>query len=189
MDFCCFSYPLIKFGAYLIPFEFGFVSGCIIVLTTTTPTIVAAVDTLPRVFPFILLVLASITMVWQLVGLLTVRIEMSSIYRFYIRINFLLTLITALVGAIGTIIVASKHGKSVDVCTRIYGNPPLNSGTGVMVQGLDQFKPGRYICGYFMWAQAAAMGGLVVMLFLTQVCITARNGDPRRPGRRTDHLG
>ena len=143
-------------------------------LTTTTPTIVAAVDTLPRVFSMVLLILAIITLAWQFIGLITVRIEMSSIYRLYIRLNFLLVLITAAVGAIGTVVVATKHGQSEEVCTRIYGNPPLNSSTGVAIGGLDSFKPGKDICGYFMWAQVAAMGGLVLLLLLTQVCHTSR---------------
>ncbi|CBQ68140.1 conserved hypothetical protein [Sporisorium reilianum SRZ2] len=169
VEFCCLSYPLVKAGAYLIPLEFAFVSGCIIVLTTTTPTIVAEVDTLPRIFSLTLLVLAIITLAWQAIGLITVRIEMSTIYRLYIRINALLVLVTTAVAAIGTVVIASKHRQSQEVCTRIYGNPPLNSSTGVSFDALDAFAPGRQICGYFMWAQVAAMGGLVVMLFLTQV--------------------
>ncbi|SNX84118.1 uncharacterized protein MEPE_02826 [Melanopsichium pennsylvanicum] len=168
IDFCCLSYPLIKSGSYLIPLEFAFVAGCIIVLTTTTPTIVAAVDTLPRIFSVVLLILAIIGLAWQIIGLITVRIDMSSIYRLYIRINFLLVLIVAIVGAIGTVVIASKHQQSKEVCTRIYGNPPMNSSTGVSIGGLDKFAPGESICDYFMWAQIAAMGGLVVLLFATQ---------------------
>lgn len=169
VEFCCLSYPLVKAGAYLIPLEFAFVSGCIIVLTTTTPTIVAAVDTLPRIFSIALLVLAIITLAWQVIGLITVRIEMSSIYRLYIRVNLLLVLITTAVAGIGTVVIASKHGQSQEVCTRIYGNPPLNSSTGVSFDALEAFAPGKQICNYFMWAQVAAMGGLVAVLSLTQV--------------------
>lgn len=169
VEFCCLSYPLVKAGAYLIPLEFAFVSGCIIVLSTTTPTIVAAVDTLPRIFSLALLILAIIALAWQLMGLITVRIEMSSIYRLYIRINLLLVLIFTAVASIGTVVIATKHKQSTDVCTRIYGNPPLNSSTGVSIDALDAFAPGRQICNYFMWAQVGAMGGLVAMLFLTQV--------------------
>lgn len=169
-QFCCFAYPLVKAGAYLIPLEFAFVSGCIIVLTTTTPTIVAAVDTLPRIFPLALLILAIITLAWQVVGLITVRIEMSSIYQLYIRINLFLVLIIATESTVATVVMASKHKQSQEVCTRIYGNPPLNSSTGVPLDALDAFAPGKHICNYVMWAQVAAMGGLTVMLFLTQVC-------------------
>ena len=168
VEFCCLSYPLVKAGAYLIPLEFAFVAGCIIVLTTTTPTIVAAVDTLPHLFALVLLILAIITLAWQVIGLITVRIEMSSIYRLYIRLNFLLVLITAAVGAIGTVVIASKHSQSQEVCTRIYGNPPLNSSNGVPIDGLDKFAPGKQICNYFMWAQVAAMGGLVLIVAGTQ---------------------
>lgn len=170
VEFCCLSYPLVKAGAYLIPIEFGFVAGCIIVLSTTTPTIVAAVDTLPHIFSLVLLILAIITLAWQVIGLATVRIEMSSIYRLYIRLNFLLVLITAATAAIGTVVIATKHKQSTEVCTRIYGNPPLNSSNGVSVPGLDSFAPGEHICNYVMWAQTAAMGGLTLILFLTQVC-------------------
>ncbi|SPO21331.1 uncharacterized protein UTRI_00808 [Ustilago trichophora] len=168
VEFCCLSYPLIKAGAYLIPLEFAFVSGCIIVLTTTTPTIVAAVDTLPHIFSLVLLVLASITLGLQFIGLLTVVVEMSSIYRLYIRLNFLLVLLTATVATIGTVVIASKHKQSQEVCTRIYGNPPLNSSNGVPISGLDGLAPGKHICGYVMWAQVAAMGGLTVLLLATQ---------------------
>ncbi|SPO42448.1 uncharacterized protein PSANT_00131 [Moesziomyces antarcticus] len=168
VEFCCLSYPLVKAGAYLIPLEFGFVAGCIIVLSTTTPTIVAAVDTLPHIFSLVLLILAIITLAWQVIGLATVRIEMSSIYRLYIRLNFLLVLITAATAAIGTVVIATKHKQSTEVCTRIYGNPPLNSSNGVSVPGLESFAPGEHICNYVMWAQTAAMGGLTLILFLTQ---------------------
>ncbi|CDU23352.1 uncharacterized protein SPSC_01981 [Sporisorium scitamineum] len=168
VEFCCLSYPLVKAGAYLIPLEFAFVSGCIIVLSTTTPTIVAAVDTLPRIYSIALLILAIITLTWQVIGLITVRIEMSSIYRLYIRINTLLVLITTVVAAIGTVVIATKHKQSQEVCPRIYGNPPLNSSTGVWFDALDAFAPGKQICNYFMWAQVGAMGGLVAILFLTQ---------------------
>ncbi|SAM59223.1 uncharacterized protein UBRO_01098 [Ustilago bromivora] len=169
VEFCCLTYPLIKSGSYLIPLEFAFVSGCINVPTTTTPTVVAAVDTLPRISPLVLLILAITTLAWQVIGLATIRIEMSSIYRLYIRINFLLVLITAIVGSIGTVVIATKHRQSVEVCTRVYGNPPLNSSNGVPIDGLDKFTPGRKICDYFMWAQTAAMGGLVLVLSVTQV--------------------
>lgn len=169
VEFCCLSYPLIKSGAYLIPLEFAFVSGCIIVLTTTTPTIVAAVDTLPHVFSIVLLILSIINMAWQVIGLITIRIEMSSIYRLYIRVNFLLVLVIGIVGATGTVVIASKHDQSKEVCTRIYGNPPLNSSNGVSFAGLDAFAPGEHICNYVIWAQTAAMGGLVVLVFLVQV--------------------
>ncbi|GAC99477.1 hypothetical protein PHSY_007079 [Pseudozyma hubeiensis SY62] len=169
VEFCCLSYPLVKAGAYLIPLEFAFVSGCIIVLSTTTPTIVAAVDTLPRIYPLVLLILAIIALAWQIIGLITIRIEMSSIYRLYIRINLLLVLILTAVASIGTVVIATKHKQSTEVCTRIYGNPPLNSSTGVSIDALDTFAPGRQICNYFMWAQVGATGGLIAMLFLTQV--------------------
>lgn len=177
VEFCCLSYPLVKAGAYLIPLEFGFVAGCIIVLSTTTPTIVAAVDTLPHIFSLVLLILAIITLAWQVIGLATVRIEMSSIYRLYIRLNFLLVLITAATAAIGTVVIATKHKQSTEVCTRIYGNPPLNSSNGVSVPGLDSFAPGEHICNYVMWAQTAAMGGLTLILFLTQVCFCRDRND------------
>ncbi|KAJ1032241.1 hypothetical protein NDA18_001733 [Ustilago nuda] len=169
VEFCCLTYTLIKSGSYLIPLEFAFVSGCIIVLTTTTPTVVAAVDTLPRISPLVLLFLAITTLAWQVIGLATIRIETSSIYRLYIHINFLLVLITAIVGSIGTVVIATKHRQSVEVCTRVYGNPPLNSSNGVPIDELDKFAPGRKICDYFMWAQTAAMGGLVLVLSVTQV--------------------
>ncbi|TKY90951.1 hypothetical protein EX895_000949 [Sporisorium graminicola] len=169
VEFCCLSYPLVKAGAYLIPLEFAFVSGCIIVLSATTPTIVAAVDTLPRVFSLTLLILAILTLAWQVIGLITVRTEMSSIYRLYIRINTLLVLIMTTVATIGTVVIATKHKQSQEVCTRIYGNPPLNSSTGVSFDALNSFAPGKHICNYFLWAQVAAMGGLVAILFLTQV--------------------
>lgn len=189
IEFCCLSYPLIKSGSYLIPLEFAFVSGCIIVLTTTTPTIVAAVDTLPRVFSLVLLILAITTLAWQIIGLATIRIEMSSIYRLYIRINFLLVLITAVVGGIGTVVIATKHKQSEQVCTRIYGNPPLNSSNGVPIDGLDMFAPGSKICDYFMWAQTAAMGGLVVILFVTQVCMKFKKAKGSGvEGSRTDNV-
>ncbi len=132
VEFCCLSYPLIKSGAYLIPLEFAFVSGCVIVLTTTTPTIVAAVDTSPMSFR------SSSSPIHHHHGMAshwphTIRIEMSSIYRLYIRVNFLLVLVIGVVGAIGTVVIASKHDQSKEVCTRIYGNPPLNSPNGVIV--------------------------------------------------------
>ncbi|KAJ1027807.1 hypothetical protein NDA13_003261 [Ustilago tritici] len=168
VEFCCLTYPLIKSGSYLIPLEFAFVSGCIFVLTTTTPTVVAAVETLPRISPLVLLILAITTLAWQVIGLATIRIKMSSIYRLYIRINFLLVLITAIVGSIETVVIATKHRQSVEVCTRVYGNPPLNSSNGVPIDGWDKFAPGRKIWDYFMWAQTAAMGGLVLVLSVTQ---------------------
>lgn len=169
VEFCCLFYPLVKVGAYLIPLEFAFVSGCIIVLSTTTPTIVAAVDTLPRIFTLILLIFSIVTLAWQIIGLITVGVEMSSIYRLYIRVNLLLVLLLTTVASIGTAVIATKHKQSQEVCTRIYGNPPLNSSTGVPFDAFDSFAPGKQICNYFMWAQVGGMVGLVVILSATQL--------------------
>ncbi|EPQ29057.1 uncharacterized protein PFL1_03346 [Pseudozyma flocculosa PF-1] len=171
LEFCCLGVPLVNAGAYLVSFEFLFVSICLVVLAICPPPIVAAMGVLPPWYKLALIGLGGFSIALQVLGLLTILRQSIGWYRAYIRINFATTLTVIVVSTIGTVVMALAHDKASAICKSIYGNEPINSGLGFRVDYLsDALKDsGRMICNVFTYVQVGAIGGLIALVGLTQL--------------------
>lgn len=163
--------PLVNFGAYAIIIEVAFVSLCVGILALAPPSIVATMGALPGWTKGLMAAFGFITFVWQLLGLISVARESPSLYRFYIRINFLLTLIIIVLAIAFFATSAAKHSDSLNACINNYGAAPNTSGTGIQIaQASDALSgTGHDICNIFIWVQVGVMGLLLVVLGFTQV--------------------
>lgn len=156
--------PLINVGSYTICAQFAIVAFCTLILSVAPPSIVAATGSLPAGWPkFIVLVLALAVLLWQIVGVVAIRRERTGLYRSYIRINFLLTLVTIVVTTAFFAVAAARHSVALDSCDAAYGSSP----DGNTITELNDV--GRTICNIFIWVQVGAMGILLLVIGLMQV--------------------
>ena len=167
LEFCCCAIPLINFGSYTICLEFIFVALCVALLAVGPPSIVATTGPLPSGWPKIVVcILGFIVVAWQVVGLVSIKKEKTSLYRTYIRINFLLTLVTIFVTLAFFAVSAARHSVALDNCVAQYANVPAGSSS----TGASQLDGvGRTICDIFIWVQVGFMGLLIALIGLTQV--------------------
>ncbi|SPO34734.1 uncharacterized protein PSFLO_00205 [Pseudozyma flocculosa] len=188
MEFCCCAVPLVNAGAYFLVLEFAFVALVTAILALAPPQIVATMNVIPSWSKSLVAALGFITFFWQPLGLFAIAKQKSGLYRLYIRINFLLTCIVLACTAAFLAVSAARHNEALDACTAVYGNTPASSGTGIAVSqatsALD--GSGRTICNVLTWAQVGTMGGLIVLMGLTQLymCFAQRAyGQQQREAR------
>ncbi|SNX81530.1 uncharacterized protein MEPE_00235 [Melanopsichium pennsylvanicum] len=180
MEFCCCAYPLVNIGAYLLVLETAFVALAVSICALVPPSIVAGQGVIPSWSKGLVAALGFITLVWQILGLVAVGRQMPSLYRTYIRVNFLLTLAIIIVTVAFLVVAAAQHNKAVTTCVSTYGVIPSNSNadSSISVSGYvsdtDAFSSsGKDICNIFVWAQTGVMAGLIVLMSLTQIYMLA----------------
>lgn len=184
IEFCCFGVPLINMGSYTICLQFIFVAVCTIVLALVPPTIVATMGALPSGFPkYIVAVLALISLIWQLVGIVSIKREAPRMYRTYIRVNFLLTLIIIIATLAFFAVAAARHSVALASCVAQYGATPAGSSAmgSSALSGL-----GSTICNIFIWVQVGFMGLLIALIGLTQLYMCAVQRAYGREMRRAE---
>lgn len=126
---------------------------------------------LPSGFPKIIVCILGIAaMVWQIVGLVSIKQEKTRLYRAYIRVNFLLTLLTIVVTLAFFGVAAARHSVALDSCTAAYGSTPEGSSSVGSVE-LDDI--GNKICNVFIWVQVGFMGLLIALIGFTQLYMCA----------------
>lgn len=180
MEFCCCYLPLVNVGAYLLVLETALVALAVGICALVPPSIVAGEGVIPSWSKGLIAALGFIALVWQLIGLVSVARQMPTLYRTYIRVNLILTL-AIIVAAVAFLVVAAvQHNKAVTTCVATYGVIPSNSNSAssISVSGLGQdtdafSQSGRNICNIFVWAQTGVMGGLIVLMGLTQFYMLA----------------
>jgi hypothetical protein len=157
--------PLINFGSYTICLEFIFVALCVALLAVGPPSIVASSGAIPSGWPKVIVcVLGFIIVAWQVLGIVSIKTEKTALYRTYIRINFLLTLITLIVTLAFFAVSAARHSAALESCVALYGNTPAGSSSSS-----DLTNVGETICSIFIWVQVGCMGLLIILIGLTQV--------------------
>lgn len=153
-------------GAYTICVQFAVIALCVVILAVAPPQIVATMGALPSGFPKIIVcILGVIALLWQAVGIAAIKREANRMYRTYIRVNFILTLVTIIVTLVFFAVAAARHSTALAACTAAYGNPPLGSQS----LGSELDSIGSTICNIFIWAQVGFMGLLIILIGLTQV--------------------
>lgn len=156
--------PLINFGAYTICLEFIFVALCVALLAIGPPSIVATNGAIPSGWPkAIVCIFGFINIAWQFIGIFSIKREKTGLYRIYIRINFILTLLTILITLAFFAVSAARHSVALTNCVNLYGNTPEGSSSS------DLSGVGTTICNIFLWVQVGCMGLLIALIGLTQV--------------------
>ena len=175
MEFCCCYLPLVNVGAYLLILETALVSLAVGICALVPPSIVAGQGVIPSWSKGLIAALGFITLVWQILGLVAVARQMPTLYRTYIRINFLLTLAIIIATVAFLVVAAAQHDKAVNHCISTYGVIPSNSASSSSLslsglgQSTDAFsQSGRSICNIFVWSQTGVMAGLIILMGLTQ---------------------
>lgn len=114
--------------------------------------------------------LGVIAFLWQIVGLVSIKREQPRLYRTYIRINFLLSLVIIIVTLAFFAVAAARHSTALSACTAAYGSQPAGSSTlgSSALQDL-----GSKICNIFIWVQVGFMGLLIGLIGLTQLYMCA----------------
>jgi hypothetical protein len=184
IEFCCFGVPLINMGSYTICLQFMFVAACTIILALVPPTIVATMGALPSGFPkYIVAVLALISLICQVVGIVAIKREAPRLYRTYIRINFVLTLLVIVATLAFFAVAAARHSVALQSCVAAYGATPAGSSSmgSSALQNL-----GSTICNIFIWVQVGFMGLLIAVIGLTQLYLCAVQRAYGREMRRAE---
>ncbi|KAN0066220.1 hypothetical protein ACQY0O_000314 [Thecaphora frezii] len=177
MEFCCCAVPLVNAGAYLLVLEFAFVSLVTASLALGPPQIVATMGAIPTWSKSLIAALGFITFFWQPLGLFTIIKQKAGLYRLYIRVNFILTVLVIISTLAFFAISASNHEKVLTTCTAVYGiTPSSNSGATVSQTSNVLSGSGRAICNIFIWVQVGVMGGLITLMGFTQLymCVAQR---------------
>ncbi|CAO1636668.1 unnamed protein product [Parajaminaea phylloscopi] len=174
-EFCCCAIPLINVGAYFVVLEVALVSFILGVLSIATHPITAGEGVIPSFAKIIIAALAFITFLWQIVGIVSIRTEATTLYHTYVRISTLLTCAIIGVATAFAVIAAVRHSTAQSTCIANYGALPSTTSTGLTNSSLTQ-NFGSQICNYFLWAQTGVMLGLVVFMGLIQLymCFASR---------------
>ena len=113
---------------------------------------------------------------WQILGLISVISDWPWLYKLYSRINFLATIVLLCFTIAFTVTAAAKHNDAVNECMDKFEGPLAQDAMGVQAiqSRLDQ---GRHdLCNYLSWADVGLMGGLVVVVGLTQLYMCYMQG-------------
>ncbi|PWN54220.1 hypothetical protein IE53DRAFT_383184 [Violaceomyces palustris] len=189
MEFCCCAVPLVNAGAYFLVLEAAFVSLVVAILALVPPSIVATMGAIPSWSKGLIAALGLITFFWQTLGLFSIIRQSTAMYRTYIRINLILTLITIVSALAFFAVSAVRHSTALDSCVAKFGSTPSGDGSGLAISqatsALD--GSGRDICNVFIWVQIGVMGGLIVLMGVTQLymCYAQRSyGQKQREAAR-----
>lgn len=142
---------------------------CVGILALAPPPIVGAMSSVPSWSKDLVAAFAFVAAAWQIVGLASVFTDQKPLYRLYIRINFLATVVILIITIAFTVTAAARHDEAVDACYREFEGPLAQNGLGV--QSVENsISSGRHkVCNILTWVDVGLMGGLIVLLGLTQL--------------------
>ncbi|WFD42584.1 hypothetical protein MPSI1_001230 [Malassezia psittaci] len=142
---------------------------CVGILALAPPPIVGAMASIPSWSKALVAAFAFATAAWQIVGIASVVSDKRSLYRLYIRVNFLATLAILAITIAFTVTAAARHSTAVAACYSRYEGSLAQDGLGV--QGVENsLVNGRHkVCDILCWVDVGLMGGLILLLGLTQL--------------------
>lgn len=149
--------------------EAAFVSLCIGLLAIVPPDIVGAMDSVPSWAKALVAAVAFATCGWQLSGLIAVITDNPSVYRLYIRVQFFATLALLAITIAFTATAAARHSRAMLECTAQFESS-LSGNTAELGSVESALQSGRsQICNILTWIDVGMMGGLILVLGLTQL--------------------
>ena len=160
----------------MLVIETAFVALCLGILALAPPPIVGGMGAIPSWGKYVIAVIAFVLAAWQILGLISVISDWPWLYKLYSRINFLATIVLLCFTIAFTVTAAAKHNDTVNECMEKFEGPLAQDAMGVQAiqSRLDQ---GRHdLCNYLSWADVGLMGGLVVVVGLTQLYMCYMQG-------------
>ncbi|KLT42220.1 hypothetical protein CC85DRAFT_246365 [Cutaneotrichosporon oleaginosum] len=161
--YCCCAVPMVNAGIYSIIAEQTAVAVATAVLCFTAPS-VPGVATPPFV-TYIFAVVCLVGLAVQPVGFVGAFREKTKTFRVYSALNGIITLLAFIVAAAIIIVSAVRHDAAMAKCEKDYFTPS-SSATQQAQQTLNEES--GLLCNAFTWADIGFMGGLWVILALTQ---------------------
>ncbi|WFD35983.1 hypothetical protein MCUN1_002854 [Malassezia cuniculi] len=126
-------------------------------------------DTLPSGLKALVAVIAFVTLAWQLFGLFTVITDHTLLYRIYIRLNFLATVVLIVITLACTIAQAAQQSKAYDACMLQF-EQPLDGYEVSLQEVQNTINNGREIaCRIVTWVNIGVAFGLVALVGLMQL--------------------
>lgn len=142
---------------------------CVGVLALAPPPIVGAMSSVPSWGKDLVAAVAFVAAAWQIVGIAAVISDQPTLYRIYIRLNFIATLIILIITIAFTITAAALHQHAVDSCMETYEGSLAQDGMGLQAVE-DTLSTVRHkLCDILSWVDVGMMGGLIILLGLTQL--------------------
>ncbi|BEI80093.1 hypothetical protein CcaverHIS002_0106220 [Cutaneotrichosporon cavernicola] len=161
--YCCCAVPMVNSGIYAIIAEQAAVAIATAVLCFVAPS-VPGVATPPFV-TYILAIVCLVGLAVQPVGFVGAFREKTKTFRIYSAINGIITLVAFIVAAAIIIISAVRHDAAMAKCIKDYFTP---SATASQQAQQTLTEESGLLCNAFTWADVGLMGGLWVILALTQ---------------------
>ncbi|TXT13119.1 hypothetical protein VHUM_01520 [Vanrija humicola] len=169
--YCCCAIPLVNAGIYAILAEQAVSSAA----TAAQPLIMSAVvgAEVPSFVTYIFGIVCFVGVAVQPLGFFGVFREKTSTFRWYSALNAIVHIAAFIVAAVIIIISALRHNTAVTNCEVDYFS--ANNQT-TQIANSTLTDQGKTLCNAFAWADVGFMGGLWVILCITQLyfVITAR---------------
>ncbi|KAI0051768.1 hypothetical protein FA95DRAFT_202621 [Auriscalpium vulgare] len=172
-NYCCCAIPVMNAGIYAVlteQFALGIIVGTLAVATTK---IVGAAS--PSFAPWVLAAICYVGAAIQIIGFLGVAREQPITFRRYTTLNIMITVAAFSVAAVWIGLSAGRHNTAKANCLQKY------------FSSSDTFQAeGDKMCEIFPWVDVGLMGGLWVLLAITQsyyFIVISGYGN----GQRADH--
>ncbi|KAI9460886.1 hypothetical protein BJY52DRAFT_235513 [Lactarius psammicola] len=154
-DYCCCAIPVVNVGIYSTlteQFSLGIIAGT---LSIATPQIVGAAT--PSFARWIFAIICYVGAMIQVLGFIGVAREKPVLYRRYTTLHILATTAAFSVAAVWIIISATRHSTAKRNCEQRF-----------FTATSDLTSEGEKMCEIFPWVDIGLMGGLWVLLAISQ---------------------
>ncbi|ORX33998.1 hypothetical protein BD324DRAFT_584133 [Kockovaella imperatae] len=160
--FCCCAVPLVNAGIHAIIMEQAVLGVAIGVTALTSPNAVGVV--VPNFAKVIFAILCLVVTLIQPVGFIGVLREKTTTFKVYAWTNFVAVLSAFICAAALIAVSAVRHEEAIVTCQVGSDWHAINS-----AQNSTLAEQGEILCSPFAWADIGIMGGLWVLLLLTQL--------------------
>ncbi|KAH9175351.1 hypothetical protein EDB89DRAFT_1946743 [Lactarius sanguifluus] len=154
-DYCCCAIPVVNVGIYSTlteQFALGIIAGT---LSVATPQIVGAAT--PSIARWVFAIICYVGAMVQVLGFIGVAREKPILYRRYATLNSLVTVAAFSIAAVWIIISATRHSTAKSNCEQKF-----------FTAASDLTSEGETMCEIFPWVDIGVMGGLWVLLAISQ---------------------
>ncbi|KAI0307796.1 hypothetical protein B0F90DRAFT_1677318 [Multifurca ochricompacta] len=154
-DYCCCAIPVVNFGIYSTlteQFVLGILAGT---LSIATPEIVGAAT--PSFARWIFAIICYVGAMVQVLGFIGVAQEKPVLFKRYTALHSLVTVAAFSIAAVWIAISASRHSTAKSNCEQKF-----------FTAATDLTSEGETMCEIFPWVDIGLMGGLWVLLAISQ---------------------
>jgi len=158
-DYCCCAIPTVNTGIYAVLTEQFLVAVIVGTLSVATPSIVGAAT--PSFAKWVLAIACYVGAGIQILGFIGVAQERTILYRRYVSLHVLATIVIFALGATWIVISASRHSTAQTNCiTDFFSSNSSSSPTA---------SEASVLCDIFPWVDVGLMGGLWAFFAAVQI--------------------